>query len=93
MTHIPASCDLLHDSRDDVSDAITPTAMQLEVIALLELNPAGHRLVRLTRRDRQHVDAIVAALAAARSCAPVPIPPPRPALSASPAQSSRRNLS
>lgn len=74
MTHIPASCDLLHDSRDDVSDAIVPTPGQAEVITLLELNPGGHRLVRLTRRDRQHVDAVAAALTAARTCTPIPTP-------------------
>lgn len=74
MTHTPASCDLLHDPHADVSEAQVPSADLLEVIDLLELNPHGHRLVRLSRTDWRHVYAVRDRLAAARTCVSIPTP-------------------
>lgn len=73
---------MIHDSYDDVSEGIRPTVAQLEVIDLLELNPEHHELVRLSRTDWRHVDAVRDALAAARAPA---VPTPRLAPDQSPA--------
>lgn len=68
---------MIHDQFDDVSDATVPTAAQAEVIDLLDLNPEHRELVRLSRTDQRHVDAIAARLAEARSSAtPSPRRPP-----------------
>jgi hypothetical protein len=59
VTHIPAPCDLYHDTASDVTTA------QREVIDLLDLGN-GHRLVRLTVESWRQVNAVVARLAEAR---------------------------
>jgi hypothetical protein len=65
MTHIPAPCDLYHDSASDVTTAHEPTPAQREVIDLLDLGN-GHRLVRLTVQEWRQVNTVAARLAAAR---------------------------
>jgi hypothetical protein len=65
VTHIPAPCDLFHDTASDVTTAHEPTPAQREVIDLLGLGNGG-RLVRLTVQQWRQVDAVVARLAEAR---------------------------
>jgi hypothetical protein len=65
VTHIPALCDLYHDTASDVTTAHEPTPAQREVIDLLDLGN-GHRLVRLTVESWRHVNAVAARLAEAR---------------------------
>ncbi|TKJ25250.1 hypothetical protein [Blastococcus sp. CCUG 61487] len=57
-----ADPDVLHDSMRDVSDARRPTAEQARAIELLELNPDGRELVRLSLAQWRHVNRVVTAL-------------------------------
>lgn len=59
-----ADTDLLHDTLADCSDARRPTAEQARAIDLLELNPDGRELVRLSLGQWRHVDRVVRALGA-----------------------------
>jgi hypothetical protein len=55
---------VIHDSAEDVYDARRPTSAQAEVIELLDLNPAGRALVRLSVKQWRQVDRLAARLAA-----------------------------
>jgi hypothetical protein len=67
---------MFHDPCTDVSEARQPTRAQREVIELLGLAPPG-ALVRLPLVDWRRVNAVVDALAQART-RPAVIPRPRP---------------
>jgi hypothetical protein len=54
---------VIHDSAEDVLDARRPTPAQAEVIDLLELNPEGRPLVRLSLARWRQVDRLAARLA------------------------------
>jgi hypothetical protein len=54
---------VIHDSAEDVFDARRPTASQAEVIELLDLNPEGRPLVRLSLLQWRQVDRLAARLA------------------------------
>lgn len=53
---------LVHVTDEDCSVAAHPTAAQARAIALLELNPDGHQMVRLTVAQWRHVDRVVVQL-------------------------------
>lgn len=78
--------DVVHVTDEDVTDARHPSLEQARAIALLELNPDGHPLVRLTLAQWRHVDRVVLTLGAlgvptprppADDQTPVPTPPGR----------------
>ncbi|WP_324277693.1 hypothetical protein [Blastococcus brunescens] len=57
---------MIHDSALDVSDAREPTAIQADVIDLLELNPAHRPVVRLSLKQWRQVDRVAARLSGHR---------------------------
>lgn len=52
----------VHVTADDVTEARTPTPEQARAIGLLELNPAGLPVPRLSLAQWRHVDRVVLAL-------------------------------
>jgi hypothetical protein len=68
------SPDLVHVTADDVTEARTPTPEQARAIGLLELNPSGLPVPRLSLAQWRHVDRVV------RTLGSLGIPTPRQAL-------------
>ena len=54
---------MLHDSDIDVFEARRPTPAQAEAIDLLDLNPEGRSLVRLSLLQWRQIDRLAARLA------------------------------
>lgn len=66
-----ADTDRLYVADEDISDTRRPTPDQARAINLLELNPGGLQVVRLSLGQWRHVNRVVGALAA------LGVPPPR----------------
>jgi hypothetical protein len=56
---------VIHDSAEDVYDARRPSPAQAEIIELLDLNPQGRPLVRLSVLQWRQIDRLAARLALA----------------------------